>query len=499
MSNLVGLLTAGATVFIPLAVIALIVGVIAAAVAVIVIICVVRTLKTKADETNNEPAISWTKEEENKYASRLSEMVKVSTVSKKKGEEYSDFLKLQEVMEKLYPNIFAKLEKHDFEGNILRVWRGKNPSKGAILLMGHQDVVPAAEKEWTRDPFSGEIADGCVHGRGAMDCKSTLSAEWSAVEELIEEGFVPEEDVWLFSSVNEENSGGGAIDAARWLKAQGIRLNAVLDEGGAVIGNVFPGLSKPCAAIGIVEKGFCNLKFVAKGKGGHSSTPPKNTPVARLAMFIAEVEKTEPFKKELVSPIPEMFTSIAGHLIFPLRLVMSNLWLFKGLLAKVLPMFSPMAGAFVRTTCAFTMTGGSEAPNVIPDEAYVICNIRPSVHQKAEESIEVLRSIAKKYDIETEILLSRDPSNVSSPESEEFEYLKKCINEAIPDVVAIPYLMTGGTDCRQFEIVCDNCLRFTPTRLTPEQLAAMHAANESIGVSALAEGVKFYKYYIQNR
>ncbi len=471
----------------------------AAAFAVIVAVCLIRAVKVKKSPSVKEPAISWTKEEESKYAERLSEMVKVATVSKAKGEDYSDFIRLQAVMEKLYPLIFSRLEKHDFEGNLLRVWRGTDPSKGAILLMGHQDVVPAAEKEWTRDPFSGEIADGCVHGRGAMDCKSTLSAEWSAVEELLEEGYTPEEDIWLFSSVNEENSGGGAIDAARWFKEQGIRLNAVLDEGGAVIGNVFPGLARPCAAIGIVEKGFCNLKFIARGKGGHSSTPPKNTPVARLAMFMAEVEKTDPFKRELVSPIPEMFTSIAGHIIFPLRLVMANLWLFKGLLAKVLPMFSPMAGAFVRTTCAFTMASGSEAPNVIPDEAYVICNIRPSVHQKAEESIEVLRNIAKKYDIETEILLSRDPSGIASPYGEEFRYLVKCIEDAIPDVVPIPYLMTGGTDCRQFELVCDNCLRFTPTRLTPEQLAAMHAANESIGVSALAEGVKFYKYYIKNR
>ncbi len=470
-----------------------------AVIVIIVAVCLIRAIKVKASSSEKAPAISWTKEEEDKYASVLSDMIKVATVSKARGEDYSDFVDLQKVMEKHYPNIFATLEKHDFEGNLLRLWKGTKPEKGAILLMGHQDVVPAAEKEWTRDPFSGAIEDGCIHGRGAMDCKSTLSAEWDAVEELIAEGFSPEEDIWLFSSVNEEISGGGAIDAAKYLKEKGIRLNAVLDEGGAVIGNVFPGLSKPCAAIGIVEKGFCNIKFTARGKGGHASTPPKNTPIARLGMFIAEVEKTDPFKRELVTPIPEMFTSIAGHLIFPLRLVMSNLWLFRGLLAKVLPLFSPMAGAFVRTTCAFTMAQGSEAPNVIPDSASVICNMRPSVHQKAEESIDVLRQIAKKYDIETEVLLSRDPSEVADHEGKEFRYLVKCIEEAIPDVVPIPYLMTGGTDCRQFEIVSDNCLRFTPTRLTPEQLAAMHAANESIGVSALAEGVKFYKYYIQNR
>ena len=468
-------------------------------VVLVLAVCALRAVKVKAKENTNKPAISWTKEEEDKYARVLSDMIKVSTVSKARGEDYSDFIELQKVMEKHYPNIFATLEKHDFEGNLLRLWKGTNPSKGAILLMGHQDVVPAAEKEWTRDPFSGAIEDGCIHGRGAMDCKSTLSAEWDAVEELISEGFTPEEDIWLFSSVNEEISGGGAVDAAKYLKEKGIRLNAVLDEGGAVIGNVFPGLTKPCAAIGIVEKGFCNIKFTARGKGGHASTPPKNTPIARLGMFIAEVEKTDPFKRELVTPIPEMFTALAGHLIFPLRLVMSNLWLFKGLLAKVLPLFSPMAGAFVKTTCAFTMAQGSEAPNVIPDCASVICNMRPSVHQKAEESIDVLRQIAAKYDIETEVMLSRDPSEVADHNGKEFKYLQKCIEEAIPDVVPIPYLMTGGTDCRQFEIVSDSCLRFTPTRLTPEQLAAMHAANESMGVSALAEAVKFYKYYIKNR
>lgn len=472
---------------------------IVAVAALILIVCVIRAAKVKAKENTASPAISWTKEEEDKYAKVLSDMIRVSTVSKARGEDYSDFLELQRVMEKHYPNIFSTLEKHDFEGNILRLWKGTNPAKGAVLLMGHQDVVPAAEKEWTRDPFSGEIADGCIHGRGAMDCKSTLSAEWDAVEELLEEGFAPEEDIWLFSSVNEEISGGGAIDAAKYLKEKGIRLSVVLDEGGAVIGNVFPGLTKPCAAVGIVEKGFCNIKFTARGKGGHASTPPRNTPIARLGMFIAEVEKTDPFKRELVTPIPEMFTSLAGHLIFPLRLVMSNLWLFRGLLARVLPLFSPMAAAFVKTTCAFTMAQGSEAPNVIPDSASVICNMRPSVHQKAEESIDVLRQIAKKYDIETEVMLSRDPSEVADHQGKEFRYLQKCIEEAIPDVVPIPYLMTGGTDCRQFEIVCDSCLRFTPTRLTPEQLAAMHAANESIGVSALAEGVKFYKYFIKNR
>lgn len=472
-----------------------------AVVAVIVLLTVVAVLRAVAIKKTPEKkkaAIDWTKAEEEHYAHCISEMIKVPTISKKKGEDYSEFLKLQSRMAELFPNIFTKLEPHHIDGNMLFRWAGKDSAKDGILLMGHQDVVPAEEKEWTNDPFSGLIEDGVVKGRGAMDCKSTLCAEFAAVEELLKEGFVPERDVWLSSSVNEENSGGGVETLVEYLKNRGIRLAVALDEGGAVMDNAFPGLLYPCAAIGIVEKGFVNLKVIARGKGGHASTPPKNSPMVRLSKFMCEVEKTEPFKKEFVCPIPEMFNSIAPYMSFPLRLVLSNMWLFKGAVKKVLPMLSSMGGAFLSTTCAFTQSGGSSAPNVLPDYAYIVCNIRPSVHQNAEQSIAVLNEIAKKYDLETEVLFSRNASNTSSPDSEEFAYLKKCLNECMPDVVVTPYLMTGGTDCRSYEAICDNCLRFTPTRLTNQQLAAMHAANENIGVTALAEGVKFYKYFIQN-
>lgn len=470
-----------------------------AAVVLLICVAVIKAVTNKKTVSDKKAAISWTKDEEDAYAHCLSEMVKVPTLSKKKGEDYSEFLKLQAVMAELFSNIFTKLEAHHIDGNMLFRWAGKDSSKEGILLMGHQDVVPAEEKEWEHDPFSGLIEDGVIKGRGAMDCKSTLCAEFAAVEELLKEGFVPERDVWLASSVNEENSGGGAETLVEYLLSKGIRLSCVMDEGGAVMENAFPGLEVPCAAIGLVEKGFVNLKVIARGKGGHASTPPKNTPIVRLSKFICEVEKSEPFTKAYTSPIPEMFQSIAPYMTFPLRLVLSNMWLFKGVVKKVLPMLSSMGGAFLSTTCAFTMSDGSSAPNVLPDYAYVICNIRPSVHQNAEESVAVLREIAKKYDLEVEVMFSRDASNTSPMDSKEYAYLKKCLNECFPDVVVTPYLMTGGTDCRQFERVCDNCLRFTPTRLTNQQLAAMHAANENIGVSALAEAVKFYRYFIEKQ
>jgi carboxypeptidase PM20D1 len=110
----------------------------------------------------------------------------------------------------------------------------------------------------------------------------------------------------------------------------------------------------------------------------------------------------------------------------------------------------------------------------------------------------VLKKYADKYDLEFEIIHARNASNTVDYKGEEFKYLKKCLNECYPDAGVIPYLMTGGTDCRHYEDVADNCLRFCPIKMSNEQLAAMHAANESIGVWEVANCVKFYKYYIKN-
>jgi carboxypeptidase PM20D1 len=461
-------------------------------------VCAVRAARMKKTLPDTPAAVTWTDGEADKYAKDLSEMVKIPTVSRKQEEDYPDFLVFQKKLEELFPLFFSQAENHDISGNILRRLPGKDPKRGALLLMGHQDVVPAeGQTGWEREPFSGEIADGCVWGRGAMDCKSTLCCELEAVEELLRAGYEFKEDFWFFAARNEENSGGGSDAAAAYLKSRGIRLNVVMDEGGAVVDNMIPGLKYPASGVGVVEKGFVNVKFIARSAGGHSSTPPKNTPIARLSAFVTEVEKKDVFKKKMVTPIPEMFGYVTPYLPFALRFLLGNLWLFKGLVTRVLAMVSPMAGALVKTTAAFTMSGGSAAANVLPDEAWVVCNMRPSVHQNAEDSIAAIQKIADKYDIETEVLYARDASATTDVTGAEFRFLTDCIAKCFPDTVITPYMMTGGTDSRRFEVVCDNVLRFCPTRLTPQQLAAMHAANENIGIEALAEGVKTYKYYLE--
>ena len=247
-------------------------------------IAVIRTFAMKAS-----PIPAYTPEcapEELKTAEeKLGDMIRIPTVSKHESEDLSDFYRFHEALERLFPLLHQNLEKTVIRGTLLYRWPGKDPARKPILLMGHQDVVPASDDGWRVPAYSGTAIDGALYGRGALDCKSTMYVELQAVEELLAEGFAPECDVYLEYSINEETGGDGAAAAARYLKEKGIELAMVIDEGGAVIDKAVDGMDRSYAVVGITEKGYMDLKITAKGTGGHSSTPPRNTPAARLFAF----------------------------------------------------------------------------------------------------------------------------------------------------------------------------------------------------------------------
>ena len=468
-----------------------------AVIAVLLGIAVIRTLMIKAPTpapcdtviTDEECAIA---------AQKLGAMVRVPSVSKHEDEDLSEFYKLHAVMEAQFPLLHKNLEKTVFSGNLLYCWKGSDPSKNPILFMGHQDVVPASNEGWRVDAYSGEVIDGNLYGRGSLDCKSTMYVELQAVEELLEEGFTPPCDVYLSYSINEETGGDGAAAAVRHLKEKGITLALVIDEGGAVMEAPVAGMDRSYAVIGITEKGYMDLKITARGKGGHSSTPPRNTPAARLFAFANEIERKRPFKKALLSETVEMFSKMAPSFSFPLRLVLGNIWLFKPLLMVLMPVVSPFGEAVMATTCCFTMMKGSDAANVIPKEPYLVANLRTSVHQGCEASLAVMKKYADKYDLDIEVMMQRDASPVSNIHSEEYAYVCDCIKKQFPDVGIAPYIIMGGTDCRHFHALTENALRFAPVRMTNAQSASCHAVDENVTVSALAEGVRFFKMFLRN-
>ena len=424
---------------------------------------------------------------------KLGAMIRIPTVSKHEHEDLSQFYLFHQELEKLFPLIHKNLEKTVLNGTLLYRWKGADPQKLPILFMGHQDVVPASDEGWSVPAYSGIAKDGCLYGRGTLDCKGTMYVQLQAVEELLEEGFVPPCDVYLEYSINEETGGDGAAAAMRHLRDRGIRFAFVLDEGGAVIDEAVPGMCKPYAVIGVTEKGYMDVKITARGKGGHSSTPPRNTPAARLFAFANEIERKRPFQKKMIPEVKEMFRQMAPAFSFPLRFLLGNLWLTKPLVMAAMPMVSPFGEALMATTCCFTMMRGSDAANVIPKEPYLIANLRCSVHQNCQESLAVLNKYGKKYDLDFEVLLSRDASPVSDIHSAAYGFVEKTIRSHFPDAGVAPYLIMGGTDCRHFHALTDTALRFAPIRMTNEQNASCHAVDENVTIASLAEGVRFFK------
>ena len=427
-----------------------------------------------------------------KYAKDLSRMIRCETISVRESGPSEKLARYRAELEQLFPLVHERLERTLIGDAMLFKWRGTDPARGAVVLMAHSDVVPAAG-EWDHPPFAGEIADGCVWGRGAMDTKGSLCALFNAVEELLAEGFTPPCDVYLASSNNEEIMGDGAPNTVTWLTDHGVKLDLVLDEGGAVIEAPMPGLNGKYAMLGVLEKGYADVRFTAVSAGGHSSTPPKGTPLARLAAFVNRVETRPPFPVKITPPVKAMFAAMAPDMAFPFRLLFGNLWLFGPLLKRVIPKVSGQAGALLHTTCAFTMAQGSDAPNVIPAQASVTANLRFMVHQGREASLQALEKLANKYGLRMEVLYACDCSPVVDVHSAGYAYIRQCVREVFPEAGIAPYVMLGGTDAKHYAKVCDCALRFAPTVLTPQQLASMHASNENLSVDALARAVAFYR------
>lgn len=427
------------------------------------------------------------------YAGRLSRLIQIETVSQPGQTDRSKFERFHEAIKREFPAISAACEWEEFQGSLLLRWRGKDPDKMPVLLMNHHDVVDAAGA-WKYPPFSGEIAEEKVWGRGTLDTKGGLWAMLQAADELVSEGFIPAQDVYFESACTEETDGSGADHFSKLLQERGLRFRFVLDEGGMIVYDPIGGSDGVFAMVGVGEKGCADLKFVARSNGGHASTPPKNTPLVRLGRFMAEVEQKNRFEVQVSPTVKEMFRRMAPTVNGPLKNIMAHPDAFNTLISTMLPRVSETAGAMLQTTLAFTMAQGSEATNVLPQEAWVVGNMRFSHHQGGAASIAVVTELAQKYDISVEILDPGFESPITDFNSEGFHLVERAVTEIFPGVRTSPYIMTGASDARYFSRVSDCCLRFVPFRISDEQLAGIHGLNESVDLSALVPAVNFYKY-----
>lgn len=427
-----------------------------------------------------------------KYAKTLSKLIQAETISRRGDTDRTKFHAFQHLLCATFPNVFGACEFEDFDGGFVLRWKGKTAEE-PVLFMNHQDVVEASG-EWTHPPFSGAIEDGKVWGRGTLDTKGGLFAMLQAADELIAEGFKPRRDVYFASSCEEEVGGEGADRISQAFVERGLRFKFVLDEGGMIIQEPIAGAKGSFAMVGVGEKGFADLKFVAKSAGGHASTPPKDTPLVRLGKFMAAVEKKGLFKAELSPTVAEMFARIAPTMDGAMGFVLSHAKLLKGLLVRVMPSVSSAANAMLKTTLAFTMAGGSDGTNVLPQEAWVIGNMRFSHHQGKESSIREITEFAAKYGVETQVIEVGYESGLSDYQSEEFALVERAVATVFPDVITSPYVMTGASDSRYMSRVSDNCLRFAPLVISDAQLDSIHGIDENVDVKTLAPAVDFYRF-----
>ena len=429
------------------------------------------------------------------YAEKLAAMVRQETVSSRFDPSRSKFEKFQESLPALFPRVFAACQvAHPGAGLVLRLPGKGSSKKEPILLMSHHDVVAATEQDWEHVPFSGDIdAAGRVWGRGTVDTKGSLMCELQALEELLKENWQPDVDVYITSSCTEEWSGDSAPAIVAYLKEQGVHLGMLVDEGGMILKEPIAGVKGRYCIVGVLEKGYGDVKFIARGKGGHASAPGKHTPLPRLGAFMSDIDQHSPFRVEITPTVREMFSRMAPNMGFPMKLIFANLWLFGPLVKKLMPAISPAGAAMMQTTCAFTTAKGAEGLNVLPSEAYVTANLRFIHHQPNEESIALLRKRAAKYNLETEILYQDYPCKPVDYQAAPFKLLEKVAGEIYPGYGVVPYVMTGGTDAKYYGDVCDNALRFAPIEIDAQQYASIHGVNENLHAAALPPAVDFYK------
>jgi carboxypeptidase PM20D1 len=471
---------------------------VALALVVLVAVVLIRTMAHTPQALDPVTTVDITLDDE-LIAAHLSEAITFATVSPQRPEDFNaaafeDFI---DWVVETYPAVQAALEMERVgDYTLLYRWPGSDPALAPILLTGHYDVVPVlpgTESLWQQPPFGGEIVDGVIWGRGALDDKSAVIAMLEAANWLLQQGWQPERTIY-FSFGHDEEIGGsqGAAAVAALLAQRDIQLAWSLDEGSFLFDGMLPGVEQLMAAVNVAEKGSVSLNIVAKAAGGHSSMPPAQTAVGILAHAITRLEDN-PVPGGLSGLSLQMFDTASRYMDFPGRLFFANRWLFESAIEDQLQT-APFGNAMLRTTTAPTMLAASTKINVLPIEAIASVNFRIHPRDSVDDVVNHVRSVVENEQVEVQLPegSGRAASEVSDWNSPGFEAVRKSIREVYGEVVVTPGLMIAGSDSRHYGKVADNAFRFNPMTVTPEDLTGFHGTNEKISVENLLQGVRSY-------
>ncbi len=439
----------------------------------------------------------------NLAAERLAGAIRIKTVSTQDPSRFDAavFTAFREYLKRTFPTVHEALKSETVAGHaLLYTWRGSDPSLAPIILMAHQDVVPVApetESQWSVPAFEGRIAQGFIWGRGTIDDKAGLLAILEAIELLLGQGFKPRRTVYLAFGHDEEVVSTGAPETARLLQGRGVKPEFVLDEGGSITDGIVAGIDAPVAMVGVAEKGYMTIELTARGEGGHSSIPPRQTAIGILSRAIERLEDN-PFPARLTGLSEQMFLTLAPAANMPMRVVFANTWLFRPLIAARLAA-SPRTDATIRTTTAVTMIDGGVKENVLPSEARAIANFRILPGDSAETVLEHVRRTIADDRVSVRLLTVREPTPIASTGTVGYRSIRRSILEVFPEVAAVaPILTIGGTDSRYYDGLTTNLYRFTPIVMKPDDLQRFHGVDERISAHGYLRAVAFYAQLVRN-
>ena len=455
-------------------------------------IIIIRTIRF-TPKPQQKPLESQETVDRDRVVENLRTLVRFKTVSYRDPslEDDAEFENMIAKLPELYPNVYAKCSLTRLPDRaLLYHWKGKNEGDCSVM-MAHYDVVPVNADAWDKPPFEAILEDGVIWGRGTLDTKVTFASILYAADRLIASGFVPEHDVYFAFSGGEEVNGKGASNIVDYFEENKISPELVVDEGGAVVEGVFPGVSAPCGLIGIAEKGMMDVCYTAKSAGGHASAPKPHTPVGTLSAACVKIEG-HPFKSHLSEPVAQMFDTLGRHSNFLYRMIFANLWCFSPVLDMICKKSGGELNALMRTTVAFTQMSGSSAANVIPPKASMVSNMRLNPLDTVDSALEYLKKTIDDESVELSLINGMNPSRISVTDCDGYSKVSLAISSTWKGTIVAPYLMVQCSDSRNWGRISDKVYRFSAMDLTSEERATIHGNNERIRIETAHRAVEFY-------
>jgi carboxypeptidase PM20D1 len=462
-------------------------------------IMLIRTFSAKSRQIDVSPA-EKAEFNENAALEHLASALRIETISYDDPSKLDglEFTKFHDFLRSTFPLVHSQLalEKVN-EYSLLFHWSGAERDLAPVVLMAHMDVVPAEGASWKHPPFGGNTADGYVWGRGTLDDKSCVTSQLEAVEYLLEQGFRPKRTIYLAYGHDEETGGRGAAAIVHLLKSRGVQPEIVVDEGGAILNSIIPGVLVPTAMIGTSEKGYATFDLTVEDVGGHSSAPPKNTAIGVLSKAVQTLEEN-PMPAKLQGSAADMLDYLGPELPFISRFVLSNRWFFQPFLVFALSRIN-VANAMVRTTTAVTMIHGGVKENVLPDRVTATVNFRIRPGDTIDDVREhILKTIANDRIQITRRPQGMNPSPVSPSDSPQFELLHRTIRQVFPNTIVVPGIVIGATDARHYTEISRNVFRFAPFSVTTEDFRGVHGIDERIRIESYMDMVHFYIQLLRN-